>query len=451
MWNVKNKKVTVLGLARSGIAAANLLFEDGAIVRISDIEPMEKLKQYIKELISQDIEISVSANQIKDIENAELIIVSPGIPSDIPAIQIARKRNIPVISEIELAYQYSSAAIIAITGSNGKTTTTSLVGEIMKSNCSGPVVVAGNIGYPLTKAVKNMSENGLIIAEISSFQLENIISFKPKIAAILNITPNHLDRYQNMNSYANAKSRIFEFQDNTDYAVINLDDNETIKRISNIKSKKIYFSRKSEIELGAMIKKDWIITRWGNREIPVCKINELKIPGVHNLENALAAVAITLSCGIEAEKIKQPLIEFRGVEHRLELVREIAGVKYYNDSKATSVNSVISALSTLPAEIILIAGGKDKGMDYNLLKELISKKVKNLILIGESRMKIKSALNGSCPISESDSMADAVRLAVEFSRAGDSVLLSPGCASYDMFRDFEERGKVFKKIVSDLR
>ena len=450
MMDVKDKNITILGLARSGVAAANVLYELGAKVLVSDIKAIEKLDGFVKQLISRDIKISTSGDQVKDIQNADWVILSPGIPLDIPAVIEARRRNIPVISEVELAFQMCKAPFIAISGSNGKTTTTSLVGEILKSTWNGPVVVAGNIGFPLCSAVKDIPKEGIVVSEISSFQLETTESFRPKVAAILNITPNHMDRYQNMDAYATAKLRIFKFQKESDFAVINKDDPESIARINHLNSQKIYFSRKNEVSTGTMVKKNSIVFCLMGKECKICETKDLKIPGEHNLENVLAAIAIVACCGIDPIKMKGSITNFRGVEHRLEFVRDLMGVKYINDSKATTVIAVQTAISSMSAPIILIMGGKDKGSDYLPLREIIGAKVKQLIIIGQAKNKIKKALHDICPVSEADSLVDAVKCARKISQPGDTVLLSPACASFDMFTDFEERGRVFKKAVHDL-
>jgi UDP-N-acetylmuramoylalanine--D-glutamate ligase len=444
----KNKNVTVLGLARSGVAAANLLYNHGVKVKISDIKPREKLNKFITQLASLRIEVSTSANQVKDVESADLVIISPGVPSDIPAILEAKKRNIPVISEVELAYQFSESPWIAITGSNGKTTTTTLIGELLKANWPAPVEVAGNIGFALCNAVQNVPKEGLIISEISSFQLETISTFKPFVSLLLNLTPNHLDRYPDFESYAQAKVRIFEFQDETDFAVLNADDQESQKYTEHITGKKIFFSKQKELTQGIFVKNGSIIVRFGQKDEPVIAVNELSIPGEHNLENALAAVSVAVCCGIDPGKLAPVLRSFKGVEHRLEFIRELNGVKYYNDSKATTVVAVITALKSLPKPIILIAGGKDKGSDYIPLRELLSKKVKQLILIGEARDKMLTAFMGSCPIVEAKTMQAAIETAYQSAESGDNVILSPACSSYDMFTDFEERGRVFKQLVN---
>lgn len=312
------------------------------------------------------------------------------------------------------------------------------------------MIVAGNIGYPLCTAVKDIPKDGIVVAEISSFQLETVETFRPKVAAILNITPNHLDRYKNMDDYVNAKLRIFKFQSVDDFTVLNEDDLESTKRIHHLNSKAIYFSRKSEVQTGAMVKDNSIVFRHDGKDAVVCGAQDLKLPGQHNLENALAATAIVACCGIEPAKMKKAMTAFPGVEHRLEFVRELDGVKYFNDSKATTVTAVQTALTSMVSPIILIAGGKDKGSDYVPLQPLIKEKVKQLILIGKAKEKIRNALNGSCKITDAISMEDAVRLAREIGQKGDTILLSPACSSYDMFTDFEERGRMFKKAVNKL-
>jgi UDP-N-acetylmuramoylalanine--D-glutamate ligase len=450
MFNVKNKKITVLGLARSGVAAANVLYELGAKVLVSDVKTKENLKGFMDQLKSHDIQVSAPGDQVHDIENSDLVILSPGIPLNIPAILEAKKNNITVFGEVELAYRLCKAPIIAITGSNGKTTTTSWVGEILKSAWNGPVSVAGNIGFPLCTAVTNIPNEGIVVAELSSFQLETIDTFRPKIAAILNITPNHMDRYPSMDEYANAKLRIFENQTSNDIAVLNKDDGESMNRIGNLNSQTVHFSRKTNVLSGTTVINNAIILRQNDKEYEICKVDDLKIPGRHNLENALAAIAIVAGCGVDPLKIKKPLTTFLGVEHRLEFVRELDGVKYFNDSKATTVTAVQTALESMFSPIILIAGGKDKGSDYRPLKELMINKVKQLILIGQAKEKIKNELNGSCPITEAGTLQEAVQIARKSSQTKDTVLLSPACASYDMFTDFEDRGRVFKKAVHDL-
>ncbi|MFB3894896.1 MAG: UDP-N-acetylmuramoyl-L-alanine--D-glutamate ligase [bacterium] len=447
---VKNKRITVLGLARSGVAAANLLFNHGAIVKISDVKPKEKLEKFISQLAGSEIQVSTAADQVKDIETAELVVISPGVPSDIPAIKEAKTRNIPVISEIELAYQFSQAHWVAITGSNGKTTTTTLTGELLKSLWAAPVEVAGNIGFALCNVAEQVPQEGLIVSEISSFQLETITTFKPFVSLLLNLTPNHLDRYPDFESYANAKARIFEFQDETDFAVINADDQESQKYLDRIKAKKIFFSKWKELEEGIFVKEGNIVVRCGQMNEGIMAANELSIPGEHNLENALAAISIAVCCGIDPGQLAPVLREFKGVEHRIEFIRERNGVKYYNDSKATTVVAVTTALKSLPKPIILIAGGRDKGSDYSPLRSLLTEKCKQLILIGEARDKMFGALMGSCPIVEAKSMQEAIETAATTAEQGDNVVLSPACSSYDMFTDFEERGRVFKQLVAAL-
>lgn len=447
----KGRKITILGLARSGVAAANFLHDSGARVRISDTKSREKLEHYINQLSSPEIIVSLQADQVKDILDAEMVVLSPGIPSDIPACRKCRELGIPLISEVELAYRICPAPVVAITGSNGKTTTTSWTGEIFKSIWKGPVQVAGNIGFPLTEGARNLTQEGILVAELSSFQLETITSFKPRVATILNISQNHLDRYPGMDEYSNAKMRIFDYQSESDFAVLNLDNEELMRRLpKTINSKKVYFSRKQDVSEGAMVKHGQMILRKNGHEYPVCPVADLSLPGPHNLENALAAVAMVGCFDVNPSEMAPVLKQFGGVEHRIEFVRELDGVKYYNDSKATTVVSVEIAVSALPAPIVLIMGGKDKGSNYKPLKPLLSSKVKHLILIGQAQNIIHKDLDGSCPISLCGSFEDAVLLSRQLSQPGDSVLLSPACSSYDMFNNFEERGYVFKQLVRGL-
>ena len=445
------KKVTILGAARSGVAAANFLYKQGATVILSDSKPKEKLTDYTCKLVSDEIILSAAANQMEDVKDAELIILSPGIPAEISPVQWAIQSGIPVISEVELAFRFSPAPILAITGSNGKTTTTTWLGELLQAIWPAPVAVGGNIGYPLCDAIQQVDSNGLVIAEISSFQLETISSFRPKVAAILNVSENHLDRYPGMTEYAEAKFRIFEFQTMDDYAVINIGSAELMKRLPKLHSRHVYFSTQSLPGEGVMVIDNEIVFSLNNKLTRICKVNELPLPGKHNLENALAVIAIAGCAGADLSKAKAPLLAFKGVEHRVEYVRELDGVRYYNDSKATTVDSVMTAVNGLPAPIILIMGGKDKGLDYSPLRGLLKEKVKQLILIGQARPLIRQALEGSCPIIECDTLEEAVQQSRKLSASGDSVLLSPACASYDMFKDYEERGRVFKQLVEGLR
>lgn len=445
------KKVCVLGLARSGAAAANLLHTCGASVCVSDIKPVEKLAEYIALLESPEIQVSANADQIKDVSDSDLVVLSPGIPDTVPPVKAAREKGIPVISEIELAYQNSPAPMVAITGSNGKTTTTTWTYEMFKSAWKkGPVAVAGNIGYPLSAAIRNMTSQGVVIAEISSFQLETITSFRPKIAAILNISRNHLDWYPGMDEYARAKFRIFDYQTAEDIALLNLDNYELMNRLPDIASRKMFFSTTQSVDYGVMLAGNRIIYRDGSHEVNVCDKCDLGLPGCHNLENAMAGIAIACTMGIPAIDIVPTLKTFRGVEHRLEFVKELKGVKYYNDSKATTVASVMTALSALPAPIVLIMGGKDKGSDYQPLIPLIKEKVKTLILMGQAKDIIYDALGKSVFTVKCATMEESVAVASQNAIDGDAVVLSPACSSYDMYSDYEERGRVFKEIIEGL-
>lgn len=462
---VKNKNVTILGLSKSGVAAANLLYNLGAKVCVSEIKPEKAVKEYIEQLISPLISIHCdSKDQIADLENAELVVVSPGVPSTNPTIVFARENGIPVIGEIELAYKVLTdinpqTVIIAITGSNGKSTTVTLVGGLLKYLVNLPVIVAGNIGYPFSQAIIELCKkpaNAIIVLEISSFQLESIIEFRPHIACLLNLSPNHLDRHSSFEEYVSTKAKLFKNQTSFDYAVLNYDDQEVRKLLSKIKAKKKFFSVNKKLTNGVIINDQKIVFVDSTRmlKVDICSLNRIRLLGSHNLENLLAALSITaiLVNPEQLQTLENFISSFEGLEHRLEFVAKIEGVSYYNDSKATTPAAVIAALKAIPSKIILIAGGKDKNSDYSILRDIIIEKVKTVILIGEAKEKIKShlALENYVPFIDAKNLEEAVFLAYKIANKGDTILFSPGCASFDMFTDFEERGRIFKNIVANL-
>ena len=415
-----NKKVAVIGLGKSGLEAALLLFNLGAQVKISDCQDNESLRNNAK--ISQDknIKIELGRNSFNFIEGSELIVVSPGVKKDSPIMIFARQSGIPVIGEIELGFLLCPAQIIAITGTNGKTTVTTLVGEILKST-GRKVFVCGNIGNPFCKDILNMTKDDLVSLEVSSFQLENIVDFKPKVAALLNFSRNHLDRHKDMQTYLDVKKRIFMNQDSNDWAILNYHSSEIRTIASEIKSKILYFNSedKDNSEFGSN-------------------------------PNYLAAIAIGSIFGISEDTYIEVFRQFRGLEHRLEYVRTINGIDFINDSKATTVDAAIWALNNLNKPVIMIAGGRDKGADFSAVKDLLRDKVKKLILIGEAKEKIRNAIDNALPTKDLDTLEEAVCFAYKTARNGDCVLLSPMCASFDMFSDFEERGEVFKDIINKL-
>jgi UDP-N-acetylmuramoylalanine--D-glutamate ligase len=445
---LKNKNVLVVGLARSGVSAANLLHKLGADVTVTDEKGEAELSENIRRL-SKGISLRLGGHDSVNINGIDLTVISPGVPWDSQFLNKIRERGIKIISEVEFAFQQLQAPFIAITGTNGKTTTTTMTGEMLKKG-GKKVFVGGNIGNPLCEEVLNGGKNNLVLSEISTFQMEGIETFKPFISAILNVTPDHLDRHKDMDEYTELKKRVFINQDENDYMVLNLDDEITAGFSKEGKSKKIFFSRLKGVENGAFIKGDKIIFKNDGREETVCSLKDLKLIGVHNIENTLASVAISGICGVSPQAMKDVISEFNGIKHRMELVREINGVKFINDSKGTNVGATVKSIQSFNEPIILIAGGKDKGSDYLPLKRLIEERVKFLILIGDAKKKIAKSLNGFKNKIEADTLENAVKEGFRRAKDGDIVLLSPACASFDMFRDYEDRGEQFKEIVNKL-
>ncbi len=443
------KRISVLGMARSGISCAKLLKKTGAEVFASEIKSGEPLTPQINQLKALGIDFETGGHTLKVIWDKDFIVVSPGIPLDIPILRQAENSGIPVFSEIEVAFWLADAKIVGITGSNGKTTTTTLVGEILKED-QRECRVGGNIGIPFSSIVEEVSSNGILVLELSSFQLERIEEFKPHIASVLNITPDHLDRHPNLKSYMEAKLRILENQAEDDFAVLNADDENSQKLASCGKSRKAFFSLKKEVEQGTFIRKGKIVSRWDGKEKEIIETSQIGIKGPHNLYNACAAGAICAILGITFKSMQKALRTFKGVEHRLEQVAVISGVNFVNDSKATNVESVWYALQSVSPPIILIAGGKDKGGNFSKLRELVQKNVKALILIGEAKEKLKDALGDLVPTFYSDSLKEAVGLGFKKASPKDVVLLSPGCASFDMFKDYQHRGDMFKFCVKEI-
>ncbi|SJZ35521.1 UDP-N-acetylmuramoyl-L-alanine--D-glutamate ligase [Selenihalanaerobacter shriftii] len=447
------KKVTVLGLGkRTGIATVKFLINKGANVVVSDVKSETELKEELMELNDYEIEYDLDGHSDKAINNTDMIVISPGVPSQISILQKAKRLGIPVISAIELAYHFCAAPIVAITGTNGKTTTTTLTGEIFNAT-QDEVVVGGNIGRPLIRDVNNLSSKGAVIAEISSFQLENIEEFRPKISLILNLTPDHLDRHGSFEDYIEAKKKIFSNQQGTDYTILNYDDPVTRELADDTHGTVVYFSQKEEVEYGLYIENGEVINNLTAEKEIFIEVDEIGIKGPHNLENALGAISIALLSDIEPEIIKDVVREFNGVEHRIEDVAVIDKVRYVNDSKATNPVSAMKALETFSEPLILIAGGMDKKSDFSEFADKVAENVKVLILLGETADEIEQSMKslGFNAIKRINTIEDAVKVAVDISIAGDLVLLSPACASWDMFSSYKERGQKFKKAVFDLR
>jgi UDP-N-acetylmuramoylalanine--D-glutamate ligase len=446
---LRGKQVTVVGLARSGLAACTVLAERGALVVGMDRSPRETLRGDLAELEARGVRIETGGHRAESFLAADLIVISPGVPTDMPLLAQARSQGIPVWGEVELASRLTAARFLGITGTNGKSTTTSLVGAMLES-AGFPVVVAGNIGTALCEVVTTLTPSHWVVAELSSFQLETIVSFRPQVAALLNLAPDHLDRYADLDAYYAAKARIFMNQTADDYAVLNADDPPTLAWARGIRPQPRLFSRMRTMGDGAFVRDGRLIVRRDGRTDAVCGIGEIRIPGLHNLENGLAAAAMASAIGVPPAAIGEALRRFPGLPHRLELVAEMDGVRYVNDSKGTNVGAVVKSLEGYAGGVILIAGGKDKGGDFAPLRPLVTSRVKTLLLIGQARQAIRDQLAGACSMEEAPTLEAAVARGAEIAVAGDTVLLSPACASFDMFRDFEHRGDVFRQAVRDL-
>lgn len=448
---LRGKRFTVLGAGRSGLASVRLLLKHRSKVFLSDSGPKAKYADAIKELDELGVAYEFGGNTHLVLD-ADTIVISPGVPGDAPIVELARSKKIPIISEIELASSVAEAPIVAITGTNGKTTATTLTGEIFK-DAGWNTVVAGNIGTAFADVVENaVGEKAVNVLEVSSFQLDTIGEFRPKVSAILNITPDHLDRYKNFEAYVQSKFRITENQKGHDIFVYNHDD-EIVRSFADTLSIRTYgFSLVEPMRNGAFVENGEMIVRLGRERESVIATEKIGIPGPHNLMNAMAATLMARAMGVEYEHIRATLERFKGVEHRIEFVRTLNGVSYYNDSKATNVDSVKYALQSFKQPIVLIAGGKDKGNDYKAIKDLVKAHVKAIVTVGDGAAKLEKFFKDIVPLhSAGHSMEKAVELARDVAEKGDVVLLSPACASFDMFDNYEHRGRVFKELVLALR
>ena len=446
--DLKDKRALVVGLGKSGVASALFLKSRGARVTVSDSKPEAELRNEILLLLDHGITVETGGHGDRTFRGQDLIVVSPGVPFDSPQLEQARALGEPVIGEVELAAQFLRGSIAAITGANGKTTTTTLAGEIIAAG-KFPTLVGGNIGTPAISFADQAKPETWTVLEVSSFQLETIVSFRPRIAVILNITPDHLDRHKTFANYVSAKARIFENQQRDDFAVLNADDPTTAGLADRARAQLFWFSRKKEVEKGSFVRSGHILFRDGKSEREIMPLSEIPLKGAHNLENVLAGVSIGTLVGCQPDQIREAVRNFTAVEHRLEFVAKIAGVDYYNDSKATNVDATIKALESFPANIHLILGGKDKGSDYSVLNELLRERVKRVYTIGAAAAKIESQIAGA-EILPSHTLENAVRRASESATTGDIVLLAPACASFDQFENYEHRGRVFKEIVHSL-
>jgi UDP-N-acetylmuramoylalanine--D-glutamate ligase len=450
---LNGKHVLVVGLGKSGVASALFLKAHGARVTVSDTKSGDELRNEIPVLLDHGITVETGGHGERTFRGQDLIVVSPGVPVDAPPLVQARGLGAKVIGEIELAAQFLPGPIIAITGSNGKTTTTTLIGEIM-AGAGFPTLVGGNIGTPAISLVERAERGTAFVLEVSSFQLETIQTFRPKIAVVLNVTPDHLDRHRTFDTYVDAKAHIFENQDARDFAVLNADDATCVAMAARTKAQVFWFSRQKEVEQGAWVREGKIVFRRGDAQREILQVSEIPLKGAHNLENVLAAVCASVLGGCSPEEVQKVVQGFKAVEHRLEFVATINGVDYYNDSKATNVDATIKALESFPANIHLILGGKDKGSDYTVLNDLLRKRVKRVYTIGAAAAKIESQIvsskDGGPEVIHSQTLENAIRSANAAARPGDIVLLAPACASFDQFKSYEHRGQVFKEIVKTL-
>ena len=445
---LRNKRVLVVGLARTGIATAMFCAARGARVTATDTRMEKELGDTVATLQKAPVALELGGHRQEIILDADLVIPSPGVPADVRLLQFARSKGVTIWSEIELAYRFLKGRLIGITGSNGKTTTTSLIEHILRSaGCS--TILAGNIGTPLISCVEQSSDKTITVAELSSFQLELIEKFRPSISVFLNLTPDHLDRHHTLESYGAAKARIFENQTESDSAILNADDPGTTP-YAPAKPHLFWFSRKQRVAQGAFVKESEILFRQEGVEETILKLADIPLAGAHNVENVLAAVAATRLAGAEPAAIAKGVRSFAGVEHRLEFVAEIGGVRFYNDSKATNVDATLKALDAFPGRILIILGGKDKGSDYTVLQAPLREKAILALLIGAAADKIEKQIAGSVAIEQAGTLERAVETAAHAARAGDVVLLAPACASFDQFQNYEHRGRVFKELVHQL-
>ena len=445
---LNGKRVLVVGLGKSGTASALFLKAHGARVTASDSKTFDQFSKEIPLLLDHGIVVETGGHGERTFQEQDLIVVSPGVPVDAPPLVQARARGEAVIGEVELAAQFFPGPVVAITGSNGKTTTTTLAGEILAA-CGLSTAVGGNIGTPAISLIERANKDTIGVLEISSFQLETIQTFHPRIAVILNVTPDHLDRHHTLAAYVDAKARIFENQQADDFAVLNADDPTCVQMASRTRARVFWFSRKKEVKQGACVRQGRVLFRDSAGERKIMLVSEIPLKGAHNVENVLAAVCVGALLGCEAKKIEQAVRAFKAVEHRLEYVATIRGVEYYNDSKATNVDATIKALESFPANIHLILGGKDKGSDYSVLNDLLRQRVKRVYTIGAAAEKIESQIRGT-EIVQAGTLESAIKRAAAVAQPGDIVLLAPACASFDQFRSYEHRGKVFKEVVQEL-
>ena len=453
MMNYQNKRVLVVGMARSGVAAAQLLVKHGAQVIVNDSKSREELGDAVAPLASLPVEWQLGRPAGECLAGIDALVISPGIPDTAPFVLKAKEQDVYVTGELELAYQLAQGEMVAVTGTNGKTTTVSLLGEIFR-NAGHVTHVVGNIGYPYSAAALDSRRDDMFVCEVSSFQMETADTFHPKAAALLNITEDHLNRHGTMENYTAMKMRMFRNQTSEDVAVFNADDPALAPLVKQVKSQVMLFSRKKKVACGAYVDGDMLMVRWKGAERPVCQVKEIYIPGPHNLENALAATCIATAMDVPAPVIRHTLRTFKGVEHRIEFVRELEGVRYINDSKGTNVDSTIKAIQTMDRPTAIILGGYDKHCDFTpMVKEMLASPcIREVVLIGVTADQIERTCreNGYTRIHRADTLEDAINQCRALAPEGWNVLLSPACASFDMFSDYEARGRIFKELVNKL-
>jgi UDP-N-acetylmuramoylalanine--D-glutamate ligase len=448
-FDLDGKRVLVVGLARTGLVSALFSAAYGAKVTATDERPIPEVAEAAEKLRVAGVKLELGGFVPPTFLEQDLIVVSPGVPAKIEPLENARAKGTPVWSEIELAWRFLRGKLVAITGSNGKTTTTSLVAHILKTS-NVPTLIGGNIGTPLLALVETSVDTSVTVAEISSFQLETIDSFRPEIGVLLNLTPDHLDRHITFEEYAGAKMRMFENQLEKDIALLNADDPEVTKRMP-AKPKIFWFSRQKRVATGAFLRDDQIIFRHEGSEVELARLADIQLRGQHNVENVLASCAAAYLAGAVPAAIAAGVKSFRGVEHRLEFVAELSGVQYYNDSKATNVDAAVKAVEAFPGPLVVILGGRDKGSPYAPLRELLHERARLALLIGESAEKIAADLGDAVAFENAGTLQQALHIAARHVQPGDTVLLAPACSSFDQFENYQHRGRVFKELVAQMQ
>lgn len=447
--DLAKKKVTVIGLGNSGLNAALLLHDVGALPRVTDAGDSPDIQKNLKALDARNIPYEIGRHTEDFIKGSELVVLSPGVEDSSPAVKWAIELNISIMGEMELGYRFCKGRIIAITGTNGKSTVTTLIGEMLKCGRKD-TVVCGNIGNSLCGEIVRIKEDAWVVLEVSSFQLERTEKFKPHIAIILNIADDHMDRYNNLRDYFNEKLKIFRNQDRSDTLILNYDA-ENLRALKDKANTKVLFYSRIEKADGAYVREGNIFCSVSGRDKKICAISDIRLKGLYNIENVLAASLAASLAGVGEDSIRDAVRNFRGLPHRFETVDIIDGVEYIDDSKGTTVDSTCRALESCAKPVILIAGGKDKFSDYSLAKNIVKQKVRHLVLIGEAASNIKKALGEAAETHRANSMSEAVDISRSLAKEGDMVLLSPMCSSFDMFKSYKERGEVFKKTVNGIR